>query len=494
MPQEFYSKQKSDRQPYEDRAKLISKLTIPYLIREDTDTGTTQMTTAQTQSYGGRLVNTLKAKMGMALLPPSTSSFRYVPDPIELEALTQGSPDNRAKVYEQISSATTRVNTELEVQQIRNSLFDLIAQLIVVGSVLIEKVKDKGILVHLLQSFVVELDRSGSPIQMCLVEKLKVLPDGVVVKEEKEEYDLYTMLTMDKDTKRWTMVQEIEGEYVGTEKTYKDYDSLPFRYLGWVWMQGDYCHRPYAEDYYADMKQMDELAELLTQGSKIAAKSLLFVNQRGGRTSKEDVAESDNGDIIDGVAEDVTVLQLDKNFDFQVPMEREARLQKGLASAFLMNESVTRDAERVTAKEIEFMARELETSSLAGIYSKLSLQWSKWIIQQIMGELKIKFNSIEVEVITGLDALGRSQENQKLDNYVQKLEATNRGVWLKDEEVVTRWASYDGINTVNLIKSPKEVQQEMKQRQQQAAQAAGQEEMAKATGQGAGQAMTQQQG
>jgi len=159
-----------------------------------------------------------------------------------------------------------------------------------------------------------------------------------------------------------------------------------------------------------------------------------------------------------------------------------------------MNESVTRDAERVTAKEIEFMARELETSSLAGIYSKLSLQWSKWIIQQIMGELKIKFNSIEVEVITGLDALGRSQENQKLDNYVQKLEATNRGVWLKDEEVVTRWASYDGINTVNLIKSPKEVQQEMKQRQQQAAQAAGQEEMAKATGQGAGQAMTQQQG
>ncbi len=487
LPSEFYTAGESDRSQYEDRAKAIAKLTLPYVIREDSDSGTTKMSDTTNQSYGGRLVNTLKAKMGMALMPPSTSSFRYVPNPEELLALTQGSEDNRAKVYEVLSANINTVNAEMELQQIRSSLFDVIVQLLVVGSVIVEKKEKKGVALHTLQTFVADLDEQGLPIQMCFVETIKVLPDDVVPKEEKDEYELYTMAKLDKETKSWIVTQEIEQEIVGKERKYKNYADLPFRYLGWTWMVGDQYHRPYTEDYFQDLEQLNKLAKLLTDGAIVQAKVLLFVNEKGGRTRKDSVVDSLNGDVIDGVADDVSALQIQKNFDFQVPMEREQQLQKTLSQAFLMNESVTRDAERVTAQEINFMAQELETSSLAGIYSKLSLQWSKWIVHQIMVELGIKFESIEVEILTGLDALGRSQEAQKLDALVQRAEALQLRHWFKDSELLNRYASFENVSTVGLLKTPKEVEAELaKMKAAQAAQM-GEEAVATAGGTQAGQ-------
>jgi hypothetical protein len=289
------------------------------------------------------------------------------------------------------------------------------------------------------------------------------------------------------------MRQEIDGEMVGDEKTFKDYDSLPVRYLGWTWLVGDDYHRPYTEDYYNDLLQLDKLTKLIVDGSIVAAKTLLFVNERGGRTRKDEVADSANGDVIDGVADDVTALQLGKNYDFQIPMQMMQDLKKTLSSAFLMNESVTRDAERVTAQEIRFMAQELETSSLSGIYSKLALQWSKWIVQMIMDELKIKFDSIDVKILTGLDALGRSQEAQKLDGYVMRLAQLNMMHWINEEELANRYAEFDGINTVNLLKTPSEVDAEMKQAQAQAAIQQADEALAQSAGQATGQAIAQPQ-
>lgn len=493
LPSEYYDSGLSDRKQYEDRAKLIAKLTLPYLIREDSDSSTTAMTDSNSQSYGGRLVNTLKAKMGMALLPPSTSSFRYVPNPEELLALTGGSKENIAKVHQVLSENISAVNAEIELQQIRSTLFEIVAQLIAVGSTVVEKVKTgrKGIKLHPLQSFVVSLDSTGAPYKMCFVEKLVALPKDVQVKEEKEEYLVYTMLTKDQELDVWFMNQEIDGEIVGEEVVYRDEDDMPFRYLGWTWMVGDKYHRPYAEDYFKDLEQLDSLASLLTDGAIVAAKTLLFVNERGGRTRKDDVVDSANGDVIDGVADDVTALQLQKNFDFQVAANREQSIKKDLSQAFLMNESVTRDAERVTAEEIAFMARELESSSLAGIYSKFSLLWSKWNVHQIMLELKIKFESIEVEILTGLDALGRSQEAQKLDRLLQRAASMDKLHWFNESEVLNRYASFDSVNTVNLLKTPEQVEQELAQARQQAQQQAIADSAASGVASGAANAAVQ---
>ncbi len=493
-PSEFYSAGISDRKPYEDRAELIAKVTLPYIIRTDGSSGSTELEDSNAQSYGARLVNTLKAKMGMALLPPSTSSFRFVPNAQELEALSQGSADNAAQIMNLLSSQMIAVNEEIENQQIRPSLFDMILQLIVVGSVVVEKIKDEGVSLHTLKSYIVKLNKDGVPLAICIYEELDKtqLPKGYTPKDDKIEiFKLFTLFSVKDEAGAtgWEMTQEIEGEVQGEVKSYKDYNSLPVKYYGWTWMVGDQYHRPYAEDYYKDLEQIDKLAQLLTDGSLVAAKILLFVNERGGRTRKDAVAESGNGDVIDGSAEDVTALQINKNFDFQVPMEREANLKAELASAFLMNESATRQAERVTATEIQFMAQQLETSTLAGIYSSMSLEWSKWIVEKIMAELGIKFKEVEVDILTGLDALGRSQESQKLDNYLARLAQLNMMVWINEAEVASRYAAFEGIETNNLLKTPDEVKNARAQAQQQAATQAGEEALATSAGGAAGEAM-----
>ena len=493
-PDEYYNSKLSDRKIYEDRAKLISKLTIPYVIRESTDNSTTTMTDSANQSFGARLINTLKAKMGMALLPPASSSFKLEPDPIALGELTKGNKNNDAKVALLISSATDRINKELELQQIRSSLFDIITEMLIVGSVLVEKKPNKGIVLHKLQTFVADLDPQGQPIKFCIREKMppESLPDDITPKDSKADEDvtLYTMFDLKQETKSWEMTQSLDGEPIGDVKTFKDYDSLPFRYFGWTWMIGEDYHRPYTEDYYNDLEQLDKLTKLMVDGSIVAAKTLLFVNERGGRTRKDEVSDSANGDVIDGVAEDVTALQLGKNYDFQIPFEMMQKLEKTLSSAFLMNESVTRDAERVTAQEIRFMAQELESSSLSGIYSKLALQWSKWIVTKVMNEINIKFETIDVRVLTGLDALGRSQEAQKLDGYVSRLAQLNMLHWINEEELASRYADFDGINTNKLLKTPQEVETEMKKAQAQAAIQAGETSMANQAGQNVANATT----
>lgn len=455
-PKEFYAKYQSGRIDHESTAKDISALTLPYVMMEDGASSSTKYRDKISQAFCGRLVNTLKAKMGMSLLPPSTSSFRLEPDKDALNALIGGDPDAKAVIYEQLSSQVNAINKEIEAQQIRDTIFDMLTQLIVVGSVIMEKKEGKGILLHTLRNFTVDLDSRGEPRAMCVVETLKDLPEGITPPNVQDEYKLYTLVERDPVLENWRMTQAIEDVIVGEERTFKDSD-LPFQYVGWTWTDGDKYHRPYAEDYLPDMVQYNQLSDLITKGSIVAAKVILFVDEKGNRTRKADVARSKNGDVVNGRADDVTALQLQKNFDFQVPMERLADIGRNLSSAFLMNESVTRDAERVTAQEIRFMAQELETSSLSGVYSKLAKKVSKRIVEWIMAELGIKFKGISVNIITGLDALGRSQEAQKLDSLVQRLAAMNMMHWLNEDELVARYASLEGVDMTDLVKTPNEV-------------------------------------
>lgn len=461
-PSEFYERYSADRKQYETRAESICELTLPYAIRRDGTSGSTPMSDLHSQSFCGRAANTLKAKMGMALLPPSTSSFRIIPDAETMAAISmgEGSEQDMADINRLIAGATTIINAELENQQVRESLFDIIVQLILVGSCIVEKVPNDGVVIHTLKNFVVDLDRKGRPLTMCIKETMKRLPEGITMPEEQDEYELFTMLYLSEEKPdTWIMTQDIDGVLVGEEATYKT-ENLPFKYLGWTWMTGDYCHRPFAEDYLSDMESIDALSELMGDGSLIAGKNIIFVNERGGRTRKDTVANASNGDVIDGSAEDVTAFRSEKGQDLQIVAQYLAELKRELASSFLLNESATRDAERVTAEEVRFMAQELETSSLAGIYSKLSKEWSGWIIDQIRNELKLDFGALTVNVITGLDALGRNVETQKLDGVMQRLAGFELQSWIKEAELVNRIVSQAGVDSNNLIKTPDEKQQE----------------------------------
>jgi hypothetical protein len=487
-PKAFYSKHESHRTDYELRAERISKMTLPYLMPVKGTSSSSKMGDSISQSYNGRLIQTLKAKMGMSLLPPSTSSFRLEPDSDVLAQLTAGDANKNAEIAAMLSGTVARVNKEMEAQQIRDKMFDMLLQLIAVGSCVLEKLPKNGMMIHTLRNFVVDLDANGEARAMCILEKKKDLPEGIAPPKEEDEYELYTLIERNNDDQKWHVIQTIGDQEVGEELTYSD-KELPYQYIGWTWMDGDYYHRPYAEDYIDDMEQYNTLSNLLLKGSIIAAKSLIFVDQRGNRTKLKDVSESANGDVINGRADDVTAFQLNKNFDFQVPMQRLQDIGKNLASAFLMNESVTRDAERVTAQEIRFMAQELESSSLSGVYSKLAKKVSKRLIEWIMAELNINFSEVGINIITGLDALGRSQEAQKLDSLVQRLTALGMMDYLNESELATRYAAFEAIDTTGLLNTPTQVAQARQQRAQAQTQQTGVDALATSAGTNAGAAI-----
>ena len=482
LPSEWYEKYSKDRKIYESRAERFSDLTIPYAIVKDGSNESSSLSWSRSQGFCGGLVSTLKSKIGLALLPASTSSFRFSPDSDTLQKIYGENQSGKEELFAELSLQTQTINNEIEAQQIRGTLFQAIEQLLVVGSVIIEKEEDDGVVVHGLKSFSVKLNRKGQPLGICIYERLYELPEGVSPKEEKDEYELYTLCLKDVETKQWIVTQEVEGELVGTEETYKTDMDLPYRYLGWHWQTGEKYHRPYVETHYDTMEQLNMLAELLTRGALASAKVNWMVDERGGRTSKKELESSLTGDYLHGKAEDVTAVQLGKNYDFQVPMEREASLKKELAKAFLSNEAAARDSERTTAYEVRLMAQEIESSTMGGIYSAMSIGFNQWLVHQVMGELGIKFNTIGVDIITGLDALGRSQEAQKLDGFVQRLAQLELVNYVKSPELITRYASYDGITTAGLIKTSEEVAAETKAAQQQQQQAMAQESMAGATG------------
>lgn len=492
LPSEFYELYSKDRTDYEKRAEDYAIATLPYLIRKDGSNKGTATPFKRAQSFCGGLVNTLRSKMGLALLPPSTSSFRFRVDSQEMrDAFGEGDmedKESKSAFLSALSDKTERINSEIEVQQIRPELFRLLEQLLVVGSVVVEKMPKDGLVLHTLKSFAVKLNKRGHPLGICFVEALSEseLPEGVVIdkadkKKKGEDYTLYTYVYENED-KKWVRKQEIDGVEVGKEVTYPSYIDCPIHYLGWTWVAGDSYHRPYVEDYYDDMKQLNSLAEILTRGALAAAKIVFLVDETLGRTNKNDLAKSQTGDYHYGRAEDVQVVQVGKNYDFQVPMEREANLKKELSRMFLSSESATRDAERVTAYEVSIMARELEGSTVGGIYSSMALGFSKWLIHQMMRELNIKFDSATPEILTGLDALGRSQEAQKLDGYIQRMTALGMMDYLNEEELATRYASYDSINTDGLVRTQKDVDKLRNTRQQQALAAQNQQVAAQTAG------------
>jgi len=98
-------------------------------------------------------------------------------------------------------------------------------------------------------------------------------------------------------------------------------------------------------------------------------------------------------------------------------------LERELAQAFLLNSSAVRDAERVTAEEIRFIAMELE-SAFGGLYSRLALEWQRHEAEYAVSQINFatdiggKLSAFEVIVTTGLESLSREGQ---LDNLRRAL-------------------------------------------------------------------------
>jgi len=173
LPSEYYAKAKIDRKPYEDRAEVMAKLSIPALMRDKSWTGSSSTPDSYGQAFGARCVNNFVSKIGMTLFPPNASAFRFTPNTDTLKKIVAGGESNE-EYQKTITSSQNKVNDRLEASNTRNTIFTVLDHLTVVSSCVLEKVPKRGYKVHTLRNFVVSLDDEGQEYKMFILVKRKM--------------------------------------------------------------------------------------------------------------------------------------------------------------------------------------------------------------------------------------------------------------------------------------------------------------------------------
>ena len=216
--------------------------------------------------------------------------------------------------------------------------------------------------------------------------------------------------------------------------------------------------------------------QAIIEGAAASAKVLFLVNPNG-ITRASTIAKAPNGAIREGSAADISVMQVGKGSDFTVAQTIIQRIEARLEYAFMMARSVQRDAERVTAAEINLMAQELE-NSLGGIYSILTQEFQlKYLKRRIhmmvrAGKVaKLDSKLVQPKIVTGLQGLGRGNDRNKLIEFIttvaQALGPDVMRQYVNVDEAIKRLATSIGIDTANLVKDAEQIQAEMEQAQQQ---------------------------
>ena len=490
----MYNALLGERETYLQRARECAKLTIPMLAPPEGATGTTSYFTPF-QSVGARGVNNLASKLLLTLLPPNSPFFRLTIDDFDIEELV--GPDQRGPVEEGFAKIERAAMTEIESSAYRVPVFEALKHLIVTGNCLLYLPDSGGMRVFHLDRYVVKRDPMGNLLYLITKESLspktltpearEVLglpsPDELNPESSDKPYHLYTYVC-DKG-KYWHIHQEVNRIPIPDSYGKFPKDKNPFIPLRFSRVDGESYGRGLVEEYLGDLRSLEALTAAIVEGSAAAAK-VLFLVRPNGTTRINVLANSPSGAIVQGDANDVSTLQLDKYNDFRIALETITQIRDRLSFAFLLNSSVQRNAERVTAEEVRFMAQELE-SALGGVYSVLSQEFQvplvNLLLQKMVKDKKIpKFpkDKIKPQIVTGIEALGRGQDLNRLAQFLEYLaplgpEAIMNNLNLDD--YIDRLGASLGIDTGGLIKSQEQKQQEQMIRQQQAQQMSQQQMM-----------------
>jgi len=476
-----YDSLEGKRYQYLDRARSCSKLTLPYVMPEEGHGPHSRLETPF-QGVGARGVNNLASKLLLALLPPNAPFFRLNIDKYALA--NEGAPEELiSEIETSLQQVEESVMGEISREAYRTAIHAALKHLIVTGNVLLYLPDEGGIRVFHLDRFVIDRDPMGNVLHIATKENLSYEAVDDEVKEAlassggqpTDEIHLYTAACREGDN--FVIYQDVNGVALPNSGGAVKADKNPFIPLRFSRIDGESYGRGYVEEYLGDLQSLEGLTRAIVEGSAAAAKVMFLVNPNG-TTRARTLAESPSGAIVQGNAADVTTLQLNKVNDFRTAQASIQVISDRLGAAFLLTSGVVRNAERVTAEEIRMLSQELE-SALGGLYSLLSTEMQMPFVNRLMDVMKRKKklpalpkDVVSPVIITGVEALGRGNDLQKLDLFLagaaQVVGPQAVAEFVNVGEYFQRRATSLGIKTAGLVKSQEEIQAEQQQAQQMA--------------------------
>jgi hypothetical protein len=412
------------------------------------------------------------------MLPPNAPFFQLqIEDAFLDQIVAESGEEAKTKVESALAKMERTVMNDIDASDTRVSSFEALKHLLVGGNVLIHVPKEGGMRVFQMWQYVIKRAPEGDVLEIIINEKISPasIPPEVLdackmptyvhdQKKRDEPVDVYTHIK--RVGNKFQAVQELNGYNIPGSFGQFPVNKSPFIALRWAKLDGEDYGRSLVEEYLGDLISLEGLMKSIVQGSAAAAK-VLFLVAPNSTTKQKDIVTAESGDVKTGRAEDVSVLQMDKYGDFKIALDTITMLDRRLSFAFMLNSSVQRKGERVTATEIQMIAGELE-DSLGGAYSLLSQEFQLPLLNAIKNRMTksgklpaLPEKEMTVKIITGMQALGRKHEQDKLDILLQHLAPFGPEVlaqYLKMGAYIEKTATNLGVDLTGLIRSEEEVQ------------------------------------
>ena len=493
---ERYNQLQSGRSQFLDMAVECSELTLPYLVTRDDNYKGKRTLQQPWQSVGAKAVVTLAAKLMLATLPPQTSFFKLqVRDDKLGETLD---PNMRTELDLSFSKIERLIMDFIAASNDRVVVHQALKHLIVSGNALIFMGRD-GLKHFPLNRYVVNRDGNGNVIEIVTkelisrkvlgIEKSKLDPTSNDEGPNEDDAEVYTCVKMDEQSGSWRWYQEVDDMILPGSQSSAPKNASPWLVLRFNTVDGEDYGRGRVEEFIGDLRSLNGLSQALVEGASVASK-VIFLVSPSATTKPQTLSKAGNGAIIQGRPEDVGVVQVGKTADFSTAAQMSQSIEKRILEAFLVMN--VRNAERVTAEEVRLTQLELE-QSLGGLFSLLTVEFlvpylnrTLLILQRSNQIPKLPKDVVRPKIVAGINSLGRGQDNEALTRFMATISQTlGPDAMLKlinPIEAVSRLAAAQGIDVLNLVRTPEQMDQEKQMLMAQQAQ----QELVKQTGQLAG--------
>lgn len=447
----------SDRSSYLERGRQYSKMSLPYVLTDEgKQSGATNM--HGWQGIGAEAVNHLSNKVVEALMPVAESFFTLDVDPdTDMELQEAGFDKTKLAMY--FNKITDNAMRHMLKLQIRVKLIELERHLIISGNGALV-ISDEGAKVLGLDRFVCKRDSWGKILiaitEECityeeLTTNVKALIDIERKDKPTETNGLLKMYTgYHRQGDEYIITQTVNGHPTMEPNTVPA-KLLPIIIPRWNSTSGEDYGRGLMEDHAGDFHVIEFLSEARARGAATMM-DVKYLVRPGSLTDVATMNKAKTGDFIQGVEDDIVAFQLDKFADGDLIQNVMQEYTDRIGRAFMVLSASVRDSERTTKFEIQKLANELDLK-LGGVYSAqtaelqtpLANQLLDMVSSDLLDELDI---DLEPLVVTGIEALGRAQELEKLITYSEMMMLPQN--WPEALQEKTDWDLYSEVIASNL--------------------------------------------
>lgn len=422
------------------QCEQYAKWTLPYLMADAVQVSSSGRVIVERdfQEVGALLTNNLASKLTRLLFPTQYPFFKASASGRLLKlALENGLTAD--ELGTRFAKMEMKANDRLFLNSGYAALILTMKHLIVTGNVLLHRDSAKGVITaYGLQNFVTRRDSQGGLLDCILREftTVEALPEELqqslraisAARYGRPEQSVEKYTRIHRDTRNgvvgYYVSQEVDTIPVGAASWYPA-NLCPWMCPTWSLIPGEHYGRGMVEDYAGGFARLSALSEA---AALYGIEIMRVVHLVGaGASDIDDLAEAESGEWRRGEPNSVEAHEAGDARKLQVVEAQLESVISRLSRAFMYT-GATRDAERVTAFELQLDAQEADYG-LGGVYSTLSGGIQLPLAHILLTEVDelalpgIVSGELSPDITAGIPALGRSSDVQNLLQASQELAA-----------------------------------------------------------------------